>query len=363
MQMDVQEKETLPKNIQNYIQELEWEIVTLKERLDLLLYKRFMRSAEQILAEEKQPTLFEESEGQSSESIEKEPDEDPQEIRSYTRKKPGRKPIDPKLPRKETIIDISEADKHCACGTELVKIGEEVSEKLQIIPPRIYVERIIRPKYACRSCEGTEEEEKATVRIAPVAPSIIPRSIVTPSLLSYIMIQKYEDHLPFYRQEKQFERIGILISRQDMSNWQQQAWKKFIPLYEKMFEIIKTGPILQMDETSVQVMGEEERKDTQKSYMWLARGGPPGKPVILYEYHETRSAKHAKKFLDGFKGYLQTDGYAGYDAAVEGHSEIKHVGCFAHARRKFYEASKVTKKAGSAEEGVKQIRKLYLLEK
>ena len=362
MPLDVKEKETLPENIRKYIEELERKNVYLKEQLDLLLYKRFVRSAEQLMAEEKQPDLFTEQGEQISDTVEEEAIEDVQDIKSYSRKKPGRKPIDPKLPRKETVLDIPEEEKQCACGADLVKIGEEVSEKLQIIPPRMYVERIIRPKYACHNCEGIEDEENATVRIAPVASSIIPRSIVSSSLLSYIMIQKYEDHLPFYRQEKQFARIGITISRQDMSNWQQQAWEKLTPLYEKLKQIIKSGPVLQMDETTVQVMGEEGRKDTQKSYMWLARGGPPIKPVILYEYHETRSAKHVSEFLEGFSGYLQTDGYSGYDTAVRDRPDIIHVGCFAHARRKFFEASQVNKKSGSAEEGIKHIRKLYFLE-
>jgi len=117
-----------------------------------------------------------------------------------------------------------------------------------------------------------------------------------------------------------------------------------------------------MDETTVQVMGETERSDTQKSYMWLARGGPPGKPVVLYEYRETRAASHAKQFLCGYSGYLQTDGYEGYDCAVKDMPGIIHVGCFAHARRKFFEASKSANKPQSAEEGIKHIRKLYELE-
>jgi transposase len=117
-----------------------------------------------------------------------------------------------------------------------------------------------------------------------------------------------------------------------------------------------------MDETTVPVMGEEGREDTQKSYMWLALGGPPGKTAVLYEYHETRAARHAKTFLEGYSGYLQTDGYEGYDAAVRGMPGIVHVGCFAHARRKFFEASKVTKESRSAQEGIKHIRNLYLLE-
>ena len=121
--------------------------------------------------------------------------------------------------------------------------------------------------------------------------------------------------------------------------------------------------MIQMDETPVQVMGEEGRLDTQKSFMWLARGGPPLKIVVWYEYHMTRAACHAREFLQGYSGYLQTDGYEGYDAAIKDMSLIIHVGCFAHARRYFFEASKATKKPQSAEEGMKHIRKLYQIEK
>jgi transposase len=246
------------------------------------------------------------------------------------------------------------------CGAKLTKIGEEICEKLHIIPPSIYVEKIIRPKYACRECEGIETEGiEKTDRIAPVEPSIIPKSIVSPSLLSTIIVQKFEDHLPYYRQEKQFERIGVSISRQDMSNWQQQAFQKLSPLFELMEKVIKSGPILQMDETTVQVMGEEDRKDTRKSYMWVARGGPPGKPAVLYKYRQTRAAFHAKAFLTGYQGYLQTDGYDGYDSAVKELPGILHVGCFAHARRKFFEAAKVTGGSPTAEEGISFIKMVY----
>jgi len=147
-----------------------------------------------------------------------------------------------------------------------------------------------------------------------------------------------------------------------MSNWQQQVYNKLTPLFDKMKETVKSGPVIQMDETVVQVMGEEGREDTQKSYMWLARGGPPEKKVVWYEYHRTRAGKHAKEFLEGYSGFLQTDGYEGYDSAVKDMSGITHVGCFAHARRKFFEASKAGGKPESAEEGIKHIRKLYYIE-
>jgi len=352
--------------IKNYICELEeikYKYLALKERYDLLIYQKFARRAEQLTGGNKQQSLFtEESELAQTNTIQTENENEKQEIKSYTRKKPGRKPIDPNIPRVEEIIDIPENEKICACGAQMTKIGEESSEKVEIIPQSIYVVKTIRPKYACRCCEGTEDEKKPAVRIAAPPAVIIPRSIASASLLSYIMIQKFQDHLPYYRQEQQFQRIGIEISRQDMSNWQQQVYTRLEPLFELMKKAVKSGPVIQMDETPVQVMGEEGRSDIQKSYMWLTRGGPPKKPVILYEYRETRAGYHAQKILEGYQGYLQTDGYPGYDTAVRGMLGIIHVGCFAHARRKFFEASKATNKPQSAEEGIKYIRKLYDLE-
>jgi len=348
------------KEYQKTIKEYEFENLRLKEENAYLLYKRFGRSAEQLLADEKQPLLFAEEEKNNKPADENEISE----VRSFKRKKKaGRKAIDHKLPREERIVDIPEEEKKCACGANLTRIGEETSEKLHIIPPKIIVERITRPKYSCRCCEGTGDEEKKTIRIAPVEPSIIPRSIVSPSLLSTIIIQKYEDHLPYYRQEKQFKRIWVTISRQDMSNWQQKAYIKVSPLYKLLKETMKTGPVIQMDETPVQVMGEEGRKDTQESYMWLARGGPPGKTVVLYEYRKTRAGEHARKLLEGYSGYLQTDGYEGYDKAVKDMPGIIHTGCFAHARRYFFEAVKVSGQGETAKKGIEYIRMLYCVEK
>jgi transposase len=349
--------------IKNDAIEYQNKYLEIKERYALLVYKRFVRSAERVTADDKQPLLFTpEAAGAETETAGAREREGTTEVKSYSRKKCGRRPLDPKLERRENTIDIPESEKTCACGAKLTRIGEETSEKLHIIEPEIYVEKIIRPKYACRCCEGTEDEDRKTVRTAPVPPSIIPRSIVSSDLLSWVIIHKFEDQLPYYRQEKQFGRIGVHISRQDMSNWQQQAFKGTAPLFVLFEETVKSGPVIQMDETQVQVMGEEGRKDTDKSWMWLARGGPPGKTVVLYKYNQTRAAYNAKGFLEGYKGYLQTDGYKVYDAALKDLPGIIHVGCFAHARRKFFEASKIAEKPQSAEEGIKHIRKLYYLE-
>jgi len=344
------------------LKEYESKYYELKEKYDLLVYKRFVRSAEQLLLDEKQQLLFTEEETQKPEGEKEKPCE-LQTVKQFTRRKSGRKPIPPSLSRRERIIDIDESEKTCACGAKLSRIGEETSEKLEIIAPEIYVDKIVRPKYACRSCEGVQEEGKPVVRIAPVEPSMIPRSIASASLLSTITTQKFEMHLPYYRQEKQFEDMGVFISRQDMANWQQQVYKKLYILFLILIETVKSWFVLNMDETTLQVIGEEGRSDTQKSYMWVALGGPPGKKVVWYEYHKSRASCHAKEFLTGYKGYLQTDGFSGYDKAVSENTDIIQVGCFAHARRKFFEAAKAGKESKSAEVGLSFIRRLYEIEK
>ena len=372
---------TLPPEILNYIKELEagynrletnyrhlqFENTVLEEKLKLLTYKRFARSAEQLLADNNQQNLFNEEnseDNQDAESKETEAEETT-EVKAHKRRKnpnAGRKPLDPKLPRVKRIIDLDAALKTCACGHELSKIGEETSEKLHIIPMQIYVEQIVRPKYACRHCEGTSDEDSPAVKIAPVEAAIIPKGIATPGLLSCVFTQKFEDHLPYYRQEKQFERLGAALSRQDMVNWQRQVYKKVKPLLALMKEILKIGPVIRMDETPVQVFREEARSDISESRMWLSLGGLPDKPVVMYQYRKTRAAEHAKEILEGFSGYLQTDGYKGYDSALKDNDKIIHVGCFAHARRYFFEAAKISNKATTAKEGIERIKKLYVIE-
>jgi transposase len=363
---------TLPMEVQEYIQSLEenvknadkaitsWEerYTSLEEQYKLLLLQKFGRKSEKGSNDPNQKFLFsDEADTEIHEDITGQA-----ETITYSRKKPGRKPIDDSLPREDVIIDLPEEEKMCACGHEMVRIGEETSERLQVILPKMWVERIIRPKYACKFCEGSGDEDKPAVRIADIPVSIIPKSIVTPGLLAFIIVNKFVDHLPYYRQEKRFERIGIHLSRQNMSNWQQAAFEKIKPLIKLLKEHIRGGPVINMDETPVQVLNEPGRSDTSKSYMWLTRGGFPDKPAFLYSYRETRGSNHIRELTEGFKGYLQSDGYRAYETALEGNENIIHVGCMAHARRKFYEASKVSKKAGSAEEAMKFIRKLYTIE-
>ena len=344
--------------LENSLRHSAIEYETLNEKYRVLLFHRFSRSSEKYFESKDQKQLFDEGESQAETAVQPETTE----VKSYQRKKSGRKPLDPNLPRETEIIDIPESEKICACGAKLTKIGEEKSEKLHIIPQQIFVVETIRPKYACRCCEGTSDEEAKAVKIAPVPLSIIPRSIASSDLLGFIMIHKYQDHIPYYRQETQFLRLGISISRQDMSNWQQQVYTKLTPLFCLLKTMLKSGEVLNMDETPVQVMGEEDRKDTSKSYMWLVRGGPPGKTVVWYEYKANRAGASALGLLEGFKGYLQTDGYKTYDSVVRDLVGVIHVGCFAHLRRKFFEVIKAVGKSELAEEAIRYIKGLYEIE-
>jgi transposase len=245
----------------------------------------------------------------------------------------------------------------------LTCIGEEISERLHIIPEQIWVEVIHKKKYACHECEGSGDEDKPAVRMAKTPGNIMPGSIATPDLLSFIFTRKYCDYLPYYRQEAAFERIGVEISRQNMSNWQQKACKKIDPLLTLIKEQVKTGKVIQMDETTMAVMDEPGRGNKQVSYMWLARGGPPGEPAVWYEYQESRASKHITEILSGYSGFLQTDGYEAYETALKELPGIIHIGCMAHARRRFYESMKIGGGKGDAEAALSQIKGLYTVEK
>jgi transposase len=359
-------KESLHNNIISYekkVKELENENMLLEEKLRLALFRRFGKATEKFIGKGQIP-LFE--------SAEQKPPEEAEDkkvtVKSYNRSPKGRKPIDEKIPRVVEIIDIKEEDKHCACGYDLVYIGEDVTERLVIIPEQVYVLQYHIKKYACKNCEGSGDEEKKAVRTGKVPANIMSGSIATPALLSYILVKKYADSLPFYRQEAGFGRIGVDISRQDMSNWQMKGYKKILPLLELLKNHIKSGEVIQMDETPMEVMEKAEgKRAAHNAYMWLAKGGPPGKPVVWYEYNENRASENVIPFLKGFSGYLQTDGWSSYNTALKQYPHVVHVGCFAHVRRRFFEAMKVAQGAGNtsggtAAEALSYIKGLYTVE-
>lgn len=284
-------------------------------------------------------------------------------VPGHTRKKCGRKPIPRDIPRKEIVHDLAEEEKVCPCGTDLSVIGQEVSEKLDYIPPKLRVDRHIRLKYACRKCEGVQSDQGA-VKISAMPAQLIPQGIATPGLIAQIITAKFVDGLPFYRQHKQFKRLGIELSRSTMVSWAIHVARSCEPFVDLFKQEIKLGFQVGIDETPVQVLSEPGRSNTTKSYMWVFLGGNTERPTVLYDYHPTRSGL-ALDFLKDYKGYIQSDGYAVYDE-LGSLPDINHVGCLAHVRRKFMDVAKLSKRAkhkgGTAKEILDHIGKLYLLE-
>jgi transposase len=249
----------------------------------------------------------------------------------------------------------------CACGHQLVKIGEDISEKLMMVPAQIWVARHHHSKYACKHCEGLSDESKPAVIRAQGEPDLIARSIVSASLLAHIWTAKFCDHLPFYRQEAGFARIGAEISRQNMVNWTMTVSGELEPLMDLIETQIREGPLINMDETPVKVLKMPHTGKEGQGYMWLVRGGTRERKAVRYRFAPGRGSQHAKAILTNFRGYLQTDAFGAYDVVAQD-GQVTQVGCWAHARRKFMDADKVAP-SNLTKDALGRIRKLYELEK
>lgn len=343
------------------------EIDRLQMELRLLRQKMYGPKSERmaVVDSEVQPHLFNEAEATAKEEAAEET-----QIVQYERKKGGRRSLPDNLPRIEEVHDIPEEQKICGCGSRLSRIGEEVTEELDIIPRQCRVLRHIRPKYACRQCEGVESD-KGAVQIAPPPFQLLPKTIATAGLIASVVVEKFADGLPLYRQAARFSREGIEISRGTLSNWVVRVGELCGPLLEIFREDLRAGPLINVDETPVQVLNEPGRANTTKSYMWVFRGGisPPGS-VVVFDYRPTRSAEDIlKEYLTEYTGHVQTDGYIGYERLSE--LSVTHAGCWAHVRRKFVEVVQAVDKArkgkerraGSADEAVLKIRRLYEIER
>jgi len=210
----------------------------LREQIRHLYDKLYGRKSEKSQGHNPQLPLFDMPEPDPDEKEEK-----TTEVSAHLRKKRGRKVLPDTLPRIEVVHDLSDEEKVCGCGAELTRIGEEVSEKLDIIPAIIQVIRHIRPKYSCKSCEGIEDSGP-TVKIAPVPPQIIPKSLASGGLLAHILTAKFTDALPFYRQEKQFARLGADIGRATMCRWAMKVAEKCSPLLDLVEKRIRSGPLI-----------------------------------------------------------------------------------------------------------------------
>lgn len=311
--------------------ELTAKVQWYEEQFRINQHRLYGRSSE--ITPPDQISLFNEAEADTKPDV---PEPTFEEITYKRHKQPGqREEMLKELPVETIEYRLPENDQKCPeCGGPLHEMSTEVRQEIKIIPAQVSVVKHVRYVYSCRHCE--QHEIVTPVQTASMPKPVIPGSLASPSAIAYIMSQKFVEGLPLYRQEEQWKRLGLDIPRQTMANWMIKGANWLAPLFERMREHLLQKDILHADETTLQVLHEPERSASSTSYIWLYRTGREGPPIILYEYQTTRASKHPVKFLKGFKGYLHADGYAGYESIPD----ITLVGCWAHARRKFVEASK-----------------------
>jgi transposase len=312
------------------IEQLEQKVRWFEEQFHLARHKQFGASSERSVKE--QPNLFNEAEA----IAEKGPVEE--EIRqtiTYERKKPGRKPIPKDLPIERIEYRLSEEEQICtACGGHLHEMSEELRHEVKLIPAQVKMVQHARIVYGCRNCEKNGIE--VPIKTAKAPRPVIEKGLASPSAVAYVMNLKFVDGVPLYRQEQHYARLGIALSRGVLSNWMIKGSEWLELIYGRLKQKLLEQEVLHADETTLQVLKEPGRPAESQSYMWLYRTGHTGPPIVLFEYQPSRSGEHPRKFLQGFKGYLHADGYAGYNDIPN----VTLCGCWAHFRRKTDEALK-----------------------
>ena len=266
------------------------------------------------------------------------------------KQQPKRQPLPANLPRREVRHEPESST--CACGCAMKRIGEDVAEKLDYVPGVFTVERHVRGKWACAQCE--------TITQAPVAAHVIDKGIPTAGLLAQVLVAKYADHLPLYRQESIFARAGLAIPRSTLAQWVGTCGVRLQPLVDAMKAEILSRRVLHADETPVQML-KPGKGTTHRAYLWAyAPSAFEDMKAVVYDFCESRAGEHARNFLGDWKGALICDDFAGYKALIA--SGVTEVGCLAHARRKFFDLHTAHKSqlAGFA---LEQFAKVYDIER
>lgn len=365
----IQEKEHAILSKNDIIDQKTVVIDALKDRVAALEeYLRLERARSYGRSSEKHPGqghLFDEVELEASQNDEEDtPDDEPDT--SEPKKKTGnggRKPLSPRIPREQVRITLSDEAKEGAIDT----FFSVVKEELDIIPAKVRVIEYLQEKAVFRSADQDNTSTRKIIT-APLPRHPLQGSVGSVGLLAYIIVAKYCDGLPLYRLENILQRYGGSITRTTMANWMIRLSAELQPLTNLMREHQLSHNYLQADETRMQVLKEPDKAITSDKYMWVTLGGPPDQPAILFDYDPSRSKAVPLRLMEGFSGYLQTDGYAGYDAVCAAYN-ITHLGCMDHLRRKFTDAQKVQPKKTSkgtlskADIAINKLKKLYAIEK
>lgn len=321
--------------------------------LELARLKRLQFAARSERMDPEQRALFQEALDadlavvEAALEVEREALDEPA-VAGMPRSVPKRRPLPPELPRVETRHEPESCT--CGdCGAALTHIGDQVSEKLDVKPLEFFVRREVYPQYVCRACE--------TVVAKPVAPTIIDRGIAAPGLLAQVVIAKYTDHLPLYRQEAIYARSGVEINRTTLAEWVGAVGVALAPLTAALRAELLARPVLHADETPVAQLDPGAGK-TKRAYLFAYRSAV-GAPLVVFDYGMSRSGRHVRDFLGDWRGALMVDDYAGYKA-LWGQGVIE-LACWAHARRKFFDLH-AANKSTLANDALTRIATLYRIE-
>lgn len=352
-----------PDQLLSIIDELSQTNNLLQQKIYYLTHKQYGSSSEKLfdsqtsLFDNNQATQLETNSVNTDSALVSLTDKKDEIVSPPPRPRRPRKDVFEGLPHQRIEIDIPEHEKVCdGCGGELHRIGEDIKREVDYIPAKLTVKKLVHIKYGCRQCE-------IGVKRAPMAPSLLPKSYASVNLLVYLIIAKFADHLPLYRLEQQFKRLGFTLPRSTQCQWLMEVAHKLKPLIPLMADSIRAGLRIWTDDTVIGLANDDpNRHRTIQARLWSYIGGQIDQPnTVVYDFTRTRQQCGPANWLKGYKGYLIADAYAGYDHLFKS-GDIKEVACWAHVRRKFFEATLGVKNPHRAHWVVAQIKELAIIE-
>lgn len=322
------------------------QMASMQGQLDALLRARYGKKSETVNMD--QLRLFDETPNGVESDIDEPGEAEAAARRSHGRRKPAKE-----LPRRRVIHDLPESEHSCPeCSETRTIIGEESSEQYDYTPSSVVVIEHVRIKRACKACAGH-------VVIASKPATVIEKGLATPEMLAYVATSKFADHLPLHRLEGIFKRDGAEISRSTMCDWMAAVALCLRPLYDRMKALVVQSKVVWTDDTPVKMQDRSDERNMRNARVWVYLGDAQN-PFIVFDFTESRRRDGPVKFLGNFNGFLQADAFSGYDCIFAG-GDVVEVACWAHSRRKFFDALSTNKTA--CNEALKLIQELYAIEK